>query len=401
MRKKLFSFLTIAVLLFTSCSSNEEPTQNSLTEQRKAEITNQSYYFTSSIENNVLEYTLRQIDDQEFTISTSKITDDSRSVIVEIDPFALDEFNKKNNTNYQVLPEDNYVTTYPELYIPANSNISNPFHINITSIDNLEKDVTYCMPLTIMSTSDDAKLNTEHKTIYVVIKPEQTCAATFEEGVYYNVPFLNDETLSNLKQCSFETFIRVNEIDEDDFKISTIMGIEENFLLRLGDIFIYNNQLQLSIKGGIKVTSDTRLNKGQWYHIAAVYDGSKAKLYIDGKLDKEANVDIEPVDLTARFYSTGFQISQDYDSESRFMNASIREMRVWRKALTQYEIRSNSSFLPREEYNGLIAYWPFNDKKDIVKDHSGNGFDIKVSKKEVDDDTINSESNFQKWEVIN
>ena len=58
-------------------------------------------------------------------------------------------------------------------------------------------------------------------------------------------------------------------------------------------------------------------------------------------------------------------------------------MRIWNKALTPEEINAPDHFYQvAAASDGLVAYWKFDDntKGKIVKDYTGNGFDLKTER---------------------
>lgn len=156
------------------------------------------------------------------------------------------------------------------------------------------------------------------------------------------------------------------------------MGLEENFLLRFGDVNIKNNQLQLA-GGGFPVTSKTEFELNKWYHVAVVYDGSTIKLYVNGEPDGQTDAPRGPINLCGTGKNT-FYIG--YSAGGRCFNGAISEVRVWKKALNQMEIQNNMCYVAPDSYPDLIAYWRFNDgaKADVIKDWTGNGWDLKISR---------------------
>jgi hypothetical protein len=58
-----------------------------------------------------------------------------------------------------------------------------------------------------------------------------------------------------------------------------------------------NSKLEFVVRtnrGRAYMQSNTKLQKGKWYHVVCIYDGSKMKIYINGTLDssKSKNGDI-------------------------------------------------------------------------------------------------------------
>ncbi|WP_223608611.1 endo-beta-N-acetylglucosaminidase H [Chryseobacterium sp. OSA05B] len=178
---------------------------------------------------------------------------------------------------------------------------------------------------------------------------------------------------------SFEGWIKPSSFKSGFPYISSIMGTEvstgNSALLRLGDASLANNKLQfvISINNvSQKLAGTIALNANTWYHVAATYDGSAMKLYINGVLDASRS-------QTGSITSNGtFSVGYAYDS-SRNFQGKIDEFRVWKRALTQTEISQKmcNVTLPA---TSLAAYWKFNEGSgSTVQDGSGNGITLTLT----------------------
>ncbi len=172
---------------------------------------------------------------------------------------------------------------------------------------------------------------------------------------------------------TIEAWVNVDEFQANFPFISTIAGTENGTndlcLLRIGDDGLANDKPQFIITiGGSakKLNANTSLLANTWHHVAATYDGSIMKLYIDG---------VEDASLTQSgdFVSNdNFNISYSYDG--RYIDGSIDELRVWNIARTESEIMEYSCNIPDPMNEpGLLAYYKFNLPGDIVLlDETGN-----------------------------
>jgi hypothetical protein len=112
---------------------------------------------------------------------------------------------------------------------------------------------------------------------------------------------------------------------------------------------------------------NTRLEPGQWYHVAAVYDGSQSTLYVNGNYDGSMSV-------SGTIYDTNGDpfIGHRRDHGSDW-NGYIDEFRIWNVARTQGEIQA---YMGRELFGteaGLVGYWNFNEAGgSAVHDLTGN-----------------------------
>ena len=165
--------------------------------------------------------------------------------------------------------------------------------------------------------------------------------------------------------------------------ISTIMGVEQHFLMRIGDTSFPRQQLQMQGPDGVKFPAADRaksLNAMTWYHIALVYNAKEHFIayYVNGQLQsqdisygKGATVDI------CGTPDCEFQIGRSYEDELRQLNGNIAEIRIWNTCRTKEEIWTNMYKVEDpENEESLLAYWKFNEGEgNIVKDHSKHGFD--------------------------
>ncbi|WP_117614965.1 endo-beta-N-acetylglucosaminidase H [Chryseobacterium kwangjuense] len=178
---------------------------------------------------------------------------------------------------------------------------------------------------------------------------------------------------------SFEGWIKPSSFKSGSPFISSLFGTEvsdtNTALLRLGDANIANNKLQfvLSINNvQQKLTAATALNANTWYHVAATYDGSTMKIYINGVLDASKS-------QTGSVNSNGaFYVGYSY-ATSRNFNGKVDEVRVWKKALSQTEISQNMCNVTVPA-TSLAAYWKFNEGSgSSVQDSSGNGVTLTLT----------------------
>ena len=182
-------------------------------------------------------------------------------------------------------------------------------------------------------------------------------------------------TLNN-SPFSLECWVKANSFKTGSPFISSIIGIEDGSNVaevRLGDAGISADRLQFVANlGGAtrKLTANSVLTAGTWYHIAATYDGAAGgammKLYINGVLDAS---------LTAggnAIASGNFSIARNYAS-SRCLDGSIDEVRVWKRTLTAAEILANRCDVPPTS-TSLEAYWKFNEATGTTtQDLTGHG----------------------------
>ena len=108
------------------------------------------------------------------------------------------------------------------------------------------------------------------------------------------------------------------------------------------------------------VNGSTAINTGAWHHVAATYDGTSWKLYLDGSLEATSTVSQPPasasdvpVALCSALNSTSVA--------SGFFDGVVDEVRIWNLARTQAEIQSTANSQITTPTGGLVARWSLDE----------------------------------------
>lgn len=193
----------------------------------------------------------------------------------------------------------------------------------------------------------------------------------------------NMAELNSVTSGTLEALVNLQEARSAG-SISTIMGVEGRFLLRLGDTGLPWNQLQLAMAGG-NVTDESLIlpELNRWYHIAVTWNSTGVDFYIDGKLTYHQDVNIPTVafGLAYRDYESStyraFWLGYSYNAE-RYFPGYMSEVRVWKRQLTEEEINAENHFysVPGDS-EALVGYWKLNEGSGAnVKDSSTSGADM-------------------------
>lgn len=346
--------------------------------------------------------------EKELSVKLSYPADKDISATISVDESLVPEYNSRYGTDYQMLPAAFLDFDGKTVTIEAGKVNSEKVVIGFRNLlgegeeqsGAMEIDKTWLLPITLHS--DDIEIMKSSATAYYLVKRSSaiTVAAQLTDD-FLCFPRLDDpeETelravYNSLTAVTYEALIYIDKYDKD-VDISTVMGVEQYLLLRIGDANFERQQLQFDGSGSgtqfgkipSKSDASKKLSTGQWYHVAASYDQAKriARIYLNGKLIDEAkdagvtgSSEDNRIRLAPRTTVGGkagegycFLIGNSYNT-SRPLQGKIAEARVWKVARSQKEIWDNMYRIanPQSDEN-LIGYWKCNDGKgDTVTDYS-------------------------------
>lgn len=352
-------------------------------------------------------------------------------VSLAVDPSLVAAYNARYGTAWPMLDEKYYTLSAPETTIAAGRTVSDVVTLQLRGLMGegeeqtgaLPLDETFLVPVRISGASMDVLRGSD--VAYYVVKRSSaiTVAAQLGEGNWINFPTLdkygtNSQAWNGLTAMTYEALIYIDEFattDAEDMpvSISSVMGVEQYLLLRIGDTNFERQQLQFDGSGsgsqfgkfpGKDATKN--LEAGRWYHVACTYDQTTrtVRIYVDGQLQsEESGVGIatqsednrinlamralydyylnNPTEENEKKYggfvdAYQFFIGKSYD-EKRPLNGKIAEARVWSVARTPEQIWENMYNVenPADDPT-LLGYWKFNEGAgNTVRDYSMYGND--------------------------
>ena len=352
-------------------------------------------------------------------------------VSLAVDPSLVAAYNARYGTAWPMLDEKYYTLSAPETTIAAGRTVSDVVTLQLRGLMGegeeqtgaLPLDETYLVPVRISGATMDVLRGSD--VAYYVVKRSSaiTVAAQLGAGNWINFPTLdkygaNSSAWNGLTAMTYEALIYIDEFATQDetstpVSISTIMGVEQYLLLRIGDTNFERQQLQFDGSGsgsqfgkfpGRDATKN--LEAGRWYHVACTYDQATqtVRIYVDGRIQsEESGVGIATqsednrINLAMRalydYYLNNptednekkyggfvdayqFFIGRSYN-EYRPLNGKIAEARVWSVARTPEQIWENMYNIenPADDPT-LLGYWKFNEGAgNTVRDYSMYGND--------------------------
>ena len=352
-------------------------------------------------------------------------------VSLAVDPSLVAAYNARYGTAWPMLDEKYYTLSAPETTIAAGRTVSDVVTLQLRGLMGegeeqtgaLPLDGTFLVPVRISGASMDVLRGSD--VAYYVVKRSSaiTVAAQLGAGNWINFPTLdkygtNSSAWNGLTAMTYEALIYIDQFATTDAEglpvnISSVLGVEQYLLLRIGDTNFERQQLQFDGSGsgsqfgkfpGKDATKN--LEAGRWYHVACTYDQTTrtVRIYVDGQLQsEESGVGIatqsednrinlamralydyylnNPTEENEKKYggfvdAYQFFIGKSYD-EKRPLNGKIAEARVWSVARTPEQIWENMYNVenPADDPT-LLGYWKFNEGAgNTVRDYSMYGND--------------------------
>ena len=341
-------------------------------------------------------------------VALSYPSDKDVKATISVDASLSDAFNHRYGTDYQLLP-DAYLDFSPvSVTIEAGKVNSEKVSIGFKNLMGqgedqtgaMETDKTYLLPVRL-SSEDISTMDGSSVAYYLVKRSSAITVAAQLTANWIEFPLMDTpgevaDAYNGLTALTYEALVNVDRFDLDNkdgvCNISTVMGVEQYLLLRIGDANFERQCLQFDGSGNgsqfgkLPSKSDPakKLYSGSWYHVACTYDQNErvARIYVNGKLIdevKEAGVAGPTADnkITLAMRALGmpeayqFFIGKSYN-DFRPLQGKIAEARVWRVARTGDEIWKNMYRIENpKDQKDLIGYWKFNDGEgNVVKDYS-------------------------------
>lgn len=360
----LYIFCILATMLF-SCSEDFEDFEN------KAYIESETKKTTFLIKPDVLAYPAT------LSVGIAKPALENIEFTFSADPSLVSVYNNLFNENAVVLPSEHYVFSETKATIATNSVHSTKVNIEFVDVNNLDRNIVYVLPVTIAN-ADKIELLESARTHYYIFKGGAIInwAADIEDNSF-PITWGNSSLVSGMNEITVEGMLYLRQASRDgsDSNIMTFFGVENVFLIRLGDTFDPGQIMVVAKSSGGKFPANandrTSAPVGRWFHFAVTLDSSNSlKIYIDGVLQSTSTTGSGTFSIVSNCF-----IGKSYN-DNRWWPGMICETRVWNKARTQDEIAASIYSVPATS-EGLVAYWKFDEGNgNTIVDHTGNNSTI-------------------------
>ena len=335
---------------------------------------------------------------KELSVSLAYPSDSDVKAVVSVAPELVEAYNSAHGTSYSPLPDEFLDFGGATVTVKAGKVSSEKVTIMLRNLMGegeeqtgaMEIDRTWLLPVRL--SSDDIPTMDGASVAYYLVRRSSaiTVAARLTDN-WVEFPLMDTpgdvaDAYNGLTAVTYEALINIDRFDlkngTEDCNISTVLGVEQYLLLRIGDANFERQCLQFDGSGNgsqfgkLPSKSDPakKLYSGTWYHVACTYDQNTrtARIYLNGKMidevkdagvagptaDNGINLAMRALGMPEAYQ---FFIGKSYN-DRRPLQGMIAEARVWRTARTQEEIWKNMYRIENpKEQEDLIGYWKFND----------------------------------------
>lgn len=361
MSKNVFTVMILFIaFVFASCESNEK------------ELLSSKVYFENKELR--LEVTDQRVMTYDLRARLSSVTSSASDITFSIaDSSFVEEYNKKNGTNYLAFNTPDAILSNNSTTIPEGSLYTGNSVLQLSNLEVIEEGNSYVLPVRIQSSTIPI-IQGSDIMYFIVTKPIRIRKAWGLSSNYIRIPILPTMVF---KSVTYEALIYINSLGGNN----TIMGNEGILILRIGDSALPGGANDLiQIAGSKQYHSTQKFSEKKWYHVAFTYDQptGKTAIFINGNKAAESSWDTPSFDLSPT--GTGFFVGKvaGFMWGERPFYGRMSEVRLWNASRTESQIKQNMLGVdPKSE--GLVAYYKLNEKdqyqengKWYIKDISGN-----------------------------
>lgn len=292
-------------------------------------------------------------------------------------PEKLEDYKAIYGGDPVLLPEENYTFNETTALIEAGAVTSSSISITFTGILDLDDSKVYVLPVSIVGSPIPA-LPSRNTTYFVfrgaalintVGNMTGTCLRFVNEG--------QTPMLGGMSQMTFECLIRPDALTK---QISTLIGIEGRWLIRIGDAGVPSNQIQVAASPNVTDPA-WQLEANKWTFVTLTYDGATGAVdvYFNGvKKGSTQTTGRGSVNWNVASDDRVCYIGYSYDTDRDFQG-DMSEVRVWNRVLTPADLAERNHFYRVDnDAEGLVLYLKFDEGAGNTIHDYANGYDMYV-----------------------
>lgn len=363
---------TLAAAGLSSCQEDTEHFDNSIFAPTVETVSTVNVKPSTSEATGYVEASLAKKEDREIKVTFAPVAD------------KVARYNAIYEAECEMLPAEYFEIPEPVASIPAGANTTGKVEVKFVNLSQLDVTKTYVLPIGM--TSEFGTLSKD--TYYFVVKEASLISTVADMTENFAVFATGNQApqLEGITQITVEALLYPLDFPN---MLATVMGIEGQFLVRIGDAGIPANQLQLATSNGNVTDPAWAFDTNKWTFLTLTYDtqSGECKVYFNGvqkgstqKGNFRGAVNWNTASGDIKDGPRGFYVGYAYDA-NRYFKGYMSELRVWNRVLTQEEINAPFHFYTVEpDSEGLAAYWKVDEGAGNMIHDYANGYDLKCDK---------------------
>ena len=353
--------LSSAALAFTGCEHEDVAEHH---------FDNKLYFTTAAVTDDLLIKADVVESSRQMAVRLALPAERDITVKIGAQPDLTAHYNEAYGDQAETLDAKYYTLESDQFNIKKGDITTDPLMIKFANTNELDPKKRYVLPVSVLSIEGVDVLQSK-STLYFVFKGAALINVVADiSEMHFPVVWgeADQAQVAAMKTVTIECLVRSKDWSggRDGVILSSILGIEGHFLVRIGDADRPCDQLQLVTPSGNWPGPNVApgLPVNEWVHIAIVWDATTGeRIYYQNGVavasDKNA---AGVISLVGDCY-----VGKSWD-DARWLPGEISELRVW-------SVQRSAEDLAKHMYQvdpateGLVAYWHFNEGEgNIIKD---------------------------------
>ena len=174
------------------------------------------------------------------------------------------------------------------------------------------------------------------------------------------INFINGSTMARGQEITYSVWANLDTFSADIIgnKSSSNFGTGLNFAA--GNLVFQLGNGSNDSWNNSRINLSSYVNTGEWFHIIGTFDGTNAKIYING-IERNNWTPTQPFTISG--WNNNFQIGKRADQVSSFINGRLSNVAFWNSGLTPIQVTTlynNGS--PAADISSLspVSWWKLN-----------------------------------------
>ncbi|NDV79317.1 DUF1735 domain-containing protein [Dysgonomonas sp. 511] len=321
--------------------------------------------------------------------------DKDLEIEVFVNESALETYNKKNGTTYQLMDQGRYSLSVTKTVIPAGKVLAEPVYVSLDALipEENKSGFIYALPLAVKAADNSLpSLESSSTFFYAAMPVPMADVPQLQKYCIMQLPLSQDYELENwtyemlFNASAFTSSSPTFAATASGYNATGGSGIANGFFLRLGDAGTKGNILNGRIQFAGKGTGKVGLNTGIWHHIAIVCANKNITVYVDGVANYTISAGLDKVKFVKE---QGIRLAGENRTGTNIAVSTryrYSQVRLWGEARSVEQLKNNMYGVPEDSPN-LLGYWKLDSYTTGKTMVNKSDTDLKTSAEKMEIDT--------------